>query len=395
MVLLKHASRDLDGSDQLRAGHGAGEAVQRGRTARPCASTSSRARAGVRVSQKRVDPQTGEEVPYEEHRQGLRDRAGPLRGDRAGRAGDAAAEEDEDDRDRGLRRALTDRSRCTTTTRTTSRRDRAARSPTGCCWRRCARPSKVAIARVVIRSKEQLVAVRPMGDALGMATMLFADEVLSPERLDELADAAEVKTTKRELDIAKQLVDSLAGDFEPEKYRDTYRAEVLALIERKAQGEEIAVQPTPEEVSDAGARPDERAEGEPRGGARARRRRRAAARNRAKPPRSRRRRKRRSRKPRRRSRPAKQAAGKQAAGKRQPPSGSRQSRRQAVDAERRHAQRAYWSTRQRRTTMAYRTQRDRASGELSLRPNATSRAAARSAASSARRAARGAMRCGS
>jgi DNA end-binding protein Ku len=108
---------------------------------------------------------------------------------------------------------------------------------------------KVAIARVVIRSREQLVAVRPMGDALGMATMLFADEVLSPDRLDEVAEAAEVKTTKRELDIAKQLVDSLAGEFEPDAFRDTYREQVLALIERKAQGKAIAVQPTAEEVA--------------------------------------------------------------------------------------------------------------------------------------------------
>jgi DNA end-binding protein Ku len=108
---------------------------------------------------------------------------------------------------------------------------------------------KVAIARVVIRSKEQLVAVRPVGDALGMATMLFADEVLSPDRLDEIAEAAEVKVTKRELDIAKQLVDSLAGDFEPQKYSDTYRSQVLDMIERKAQGEEIAVQPAAEEVA--------------------------------------------------------------------------------------------------------------------------------------------------
>ncbi len=108
---------------------------------------------------------------------------------------------------------------------------------------------KVAIARVVIRSKEQLVAVRPMGEALGMATMLFADEVLPPERLDEIAEVAEVKTTKRELDIAKQLVESLAGDFEPESFRDTHREQVLALIERKAQGKAIAVQPAPEEVA--------------------------------------------------------------------------------------------------------------------------------------------------
>ncbi|HEY4451217.1 MAG TPA: Ku protein [Solirubrobacteraceae bacterium] len=108
---------------------------------------------------------------------------------------------------------------------------------------------KVAIARVVIRSKEQLVALRPIGDVLGMATMIFADELLPPERLDELAEAGEVKTTKRELDIAKQLVDSLAGEFEPDKYSDTYRADVLAMIERKAQGEEISVQPPAEDLT--------------------------------------------------------------------------------------------------------------------------------------------------
>ncbi len=108
---------------------------------------------------------------------------------------------------------------------------------------------KVAIARVVIRSKEQLVALRPIGDVLEMATMIFADEVAPPDRLDELADASEVKTTKRELDIAKQLVDSLAGDFEPEKYRDSYRAEVLAMIERKAEGKQIAVQPEAEDLA--------------------------------------------------------------------------------------------------------------------------------------------------
>ncbi len=108
---------------------------------------------------------------------------------------------------------------------------------------------KVAIARVVIRSKEALVAIRPMGDVLGMATMIFADEILPAERIDEVADATEVNTTKRELDIAKQLVDSLAGDFQPDKYSDTYRQAVLELIERKANGKTIAVQTTPEAVS--------------------------------------------------------------------------------------------------------------------------------------------------
>jgi DNA end-binding protein Ku len=108
---------------------------------------------------------------------------------------------------------------------------------------------KVAIARIVIRSKEQLVAVRPIGDALGMATMLFADEVLSPDRLDEVEEAAQVKTTKRELDIAKQLVDSLAGDFDADAFHDSYREQVLQLIEQKAQGKAIAVQPAPVETA--------------------------------------------------------------------------------------------------------------------------------------------------
>jgi DNA end-binding protein Ku len=107
---------------------------------------------------------------------------------------------------------------------------------------------KVAIARVVIRSKEQLVAIRPIGEVLGMATMIFADEIVSPEGIEEVPSSSEAKTSKRELDIAKQLIDSLGADFEPGKYHDTYREEVLALIERKAQGQEITLQPVPEEV---------------------------------------------------------------------------------------------------------------------------------------------------
>ncbi|HEX4564496.1 MAG TPA: Ku protein [Solirubrobacteraceae bacterium] len=102
--------------------------------------------------------------------------------------------------------------------------------------------SKVAIARVVIRSKEQLVALRPVSGVLEMATMLFADEVLSPQMIEDMPDPAKLKASARELAIAKQLVESLASDFEPERYHDTYREQVLELVERKAQGEEIAIQ---------------------------------------------------------------------------------------------------------------------------------------------------------
>jgi len=107
---------------------------------------------------------------------------------------------------------------------------------------------RVAIAKVVIRSKQQLVAVRPMGDnALGMATMVFPDEIIDPSTIEELAAVDDVEINDRELSIAKQLVDSLTGEFDPDKYRDTYRDEVLALVERKAQGEQIAVQPEPDD----------------------------------------------------------------------------------------------------------------------------------------------------
>ncbi len=110
---------------------------------------------------------------------------------------------------------------------------------------------RVAIATVVIRSKQQLVAVRPMGDnVLGMATMVFPDEIIDASTIDELTAAEDVEINPRELSIAKQLVDSLAAPFGPDKYRDTYRDEVLALVERKAQGEHIAVQPAVEPAAE-------------------------------------------------------------------------------------------------------------------------------------------------
>jgi DNA end-binding protein Ku len=90
------------------------------------------------------------------------------------------------------------------------------------------------------------VAVRPAEDVLAMATMNFADEVVDPESFDE-APGEDVDTTKRELDMARQLIQSLTADFDPTKYHDEYRDAVLELIEKKAQGEEIVLQPVAEE----------------------------------------------------------------------------------------------------------------------------------------------------
>ena len=113
---------------------------------------------------------------------------------------------------------------------------------------------KVAVARVVLRSKEHLVAIRPRDGALAMETMLFADEVIPADSLEELAAGdGDVQTSDRELAMANQLIDSLASDFEPGKYRDEYRERVLDLIERKAQGETIVIEEPeaePEKVPD-------------------------------------------------------------------------------------------------------------------------------------------------
>jgi DNA end-binding protein Ku len=103
--------------------------------------------------------------------------------------------------------------------------------------------NKVAIARVVLRSKEQLVAIRPSGDVLMMETMLFHDEVVPSDDIEDLPDGKELKATDRELKMAQQLIDSLSSEFDPTSYRDEYREKVLELIEMKASGQEIAVQP--------------------------------------------------------------------------------------------------------------------------------------------------------
>jgi DNA end-binding protein Ku len=102
---------------------------------------------------------------------------------------------------------------------------------------------KVAVAKVVLRNKEHLVALRPSGDALMMETMNFHDEVVPADDIDELDGAADQSANEREVEMAMQLIESLTAGFDPERYSDEYREKVLELIERKAEGQEIAVQP--------------------------------------------------------------------------------------------------------------------------------------------------------
>ena len=107
---------------------------------------------------------------------------------------------------------------------------------------------KVAIARVVIRSKENLVAIRPLDGVLTMETMLFADEVVPPDGIEDIPSSdGKAKTSAREVEMAMQLIDSLTAEFDPDKYRDEYRDRVLDMIERKADGQDVVVEAPEEE----------------------------------------------------------------------------------------------------------------------------------------------------
>ena len=98
---------------------------------------------------------------------------------------------------------------------------------------------KAAIARFVLRNKEHLAAIRPMGEVLTLTTMRFADEVVAPDELDDVLPDSAPKVDKREREMAEKLIDSLAGSFEPDKYHDEYREQLLSLIEQKGEGKEI------------------------------------------------------------------------------------------------------------------------------------------------------------
>jgi DNA end-binding protein Ku len=89
----------------------------------------------------------------------------------------------------------------------------------------------------VLRSKEQLVALKPLDDVMGLFTLRFADELVPPDKVD--FEEPKKAPGDREVTMAAKLVEALAGDFKPEKYTDTYGHAVMELIERKAGGETI------------------------------------------------------------------------------------------------------------------------------------------------------------
>jgi DNA end-binding protein Ku len=106
------------------------------------------------------------------------------------------------------------------------------------------RKERVGIGRFVMRTKQYLVAIRPAERLLLLDTLYFADEIRSTKEIDV---PARMRGNTRELKIAEKLIDDLTVQWDPERYHDTYRAELLNLIKRKQRGEEITVEEPQEE----------------------------------------------------------------------------------------------------------------------------------------------------
>ena len=98
---------------------------------------------------------------------------------------------------------------------------------------------RVAIAKIVIRNKQNLSAIRALDDTLVLETMYYADEVRPPEEVPK------PQVREPEVEMAKTLIENLAAEWQPEKYHDRYRSELLNLLQKKAKGKPL---PEPQEA---------------------------------------------------------------------------------------------------------------------------------------------------
>ncbi|HEV7865894.1 MAG TPA: Ku protein [Acidimicrobiia bacterium] len=107
---------------------------------------------------------------------------------------------------------------------------------------------KVAIGRLVMRTKQYLAAIRPFEEALAVSTMLFHDEIVPVSEIDGIPTGRSApKVSPAEVKMASQIIESLTRDWDPKRYEDTYRVEVLDFLKKKAAGEEIVTEEPEEE----------------------------------------------------------------------------------------------------------------------------------------------------
>jgi len=103
------------------------------------------------------------------------------------------------------------------------------------------------VGRFVQAGKEKLCLIRPMGDALALETLFLAEDVYSQAEIDEAVAEADVK--EAELGLARQVIDSLVGEFDPGELTSDYRRDLRALLEAKLAGQEITrAEPVPDET---------------------------------------------------------------------------------------------------------------------------------------------------
>ncbi len=106
---------------------------------------------------------------------------------------------------------------------------------------------KIGIAKVSIRSKSSLAAIRVIENCLAMETIFYPDEIRPISQVPNLPE--KVTVNEREMEMAKMLINQLSTPFEPEKYKDEYRARLLDAIEHKVAGEEIQTAPQMQKTS--------------------------------------------------------------------------------------------------------------------------------------------------
>jgi DNA end-binding protein Ku len=209
------------------------------------------ARDGARIEHRRICPKDGEEVPISDVVKGYEVDEGKY----------VVLEKDE------IKAAAGDRGKIVELTEFVAAEDidpvffektyyvgsREDKDPYRLVFEAMRKTGRAGIGRFTFHDREYLVAVRALDEVLAVHTLRFHDEVVDPGDLD-LGKAGK-KPSKREVEMAGKLVDTLAERFDSSAYEDTYRASVLDLIKRKAKGEEIdlAAQEEPEHGDDLAA----------------------------------------------------------------------------------------------------------------------------------------------
>lgn len=106
---------------------------------------------------------------------------------------------------------------------------------------------KIGIAKVSIRSKSSLAAIRVIDNCIAMETIFYPDEIRPVDQVPNLPEQSNV--SDKELTMAKMLIEQLTTPFEPEKYKDDYREAVLHAIEQKVSGQQVSMAPAPQKTS--------------------------------------------------------------------------------------------------------------------------------------------------